>query len=386
MPHQFTLDMVPLGVATHSAATGDDVAVQCRGLVTSQDGVALTRALEASVDHLLSQIPEGARPPQSSIDHVIAVIQRNKQVTLYLNELQFVLTIQKERGRSFDAGDPIFVSDAIDVSSVRVPGLMVSDDVGVLVMVSHGWRRALFYDYGPLQPKSPIIQGYNFEARLGQVFAELMFQELLGIQDAAWLALLSQKWFPFRALPLSTIRQMVAFASEGIPIDKMMDEISKSARTIAESMLSSIVHEPVLNDHSQSIRSGLERYLAHDYVSAIHVLFARLEGVLRTLHILRSSDGRFTQVDLTRTSMASSEAERCRRSPLQPLRFMEYLERVFFAGFDPKASMLGASRNSVAHGVVSEEALSLKEATLGVLILRQLLHSIVDWKDPGQSP
>lgn len=375
MPHQFTLNSLPAGVAMHSANKGDTVEVRYCGLVTSQDGVLLTDRLEGFFDAMLGHIPGGAEMPRSSIDHILVVIRRDKQVTLYLNELRFVATVRKERGRSFKVGEPISINDGLEIEAVRAEGICVPNDAGVLVMLSHRWRRAMFYDFGPLHPGFPVVREYDFERQLGQIFGELVFQDWLRITDGAWHELLRQKWFPFRALPLSTTRKIVAFASEGKNVDELLDEISKGTREVAETMLRTLEQEPVLNDHRQSIETGLERYLAGDYVSAIHVLFARLEGVLRTLHIMRTSDGRFRQTDLTKTSMGASERERCRRSPLQPLRFMKYLESVFFAGFDPMANQREASRNSVTHGVVSEDQLSLKTATLSVLILRQLLDS-----------
>ena len=66
--------------------------------------------------------------------------------------------------------------------------------------------------------------------------------------------------------------------------------------------------------------------------------------------------------------------------------FEEYLREVYFAGFDPDASHIEASRNSVGHGVANTSEFNLKNATISILIIHQLSYFLRTERDRSTVP
>jgi len=127
--------------------------------------------------------------------------------------------------------------------------------------------------------------------------------------------------------------------------------------------------------HMEFISRAVDRYRNTDYLSCISVLFPRIEGILRGFRSVQGQANRTSQKDLAATVLSCDvNAKNHEYSPLLPLRFSRYLEEVYFAHFNPECSTNPLSRNSIGHGVATEDAFNLKGATLGFLLLDQLSY------------
>jgi len=69
---------------------------------------------------------------------------------------------------------------------------------------------------------------------------------------------------------------------------------------------------------------------------------------------------------------------------LLPHKFEEYLREVYVASFQPGDSQTGVSRNSVGHGVASEDQFNEKAAVIGLLVTQQLLYCFGRSQDAGK--
>jgi hypothetical protein len=98
---------------------------------------------------LFSRIPDLPRPSQ--IDHLLVVIAPDLRATAYVNELQPIAQIRI--GRPIQAGELIYPTDILELRSYDL-GVPIPLDCAIVVGSSHGWRRALFYDCGPLLPEA----------------------------------------------------------------------------------------------------------------------------------------------------------------------------------------------------------------------------------------
>ena len=94
---------------------------------------------------IFSKIPD--LPDASLIDNLLIIIKPNLNAIAYINELHPIANVRV--GRAVAAGEPLFVSDILDVLEFNL-GVEVPEDSGFVLVRSHGWRKALFYDLHPL--------------------------------------------------------------------------------------------------------------------------------------------------------------------------------------------------------------------------------------------
>lgn len=147
MPIEFKLPQRLMGFSMNTALPGEKVDVATRELIGPGDALHLNARLEGLQESLLGSIP--GLPLPSRIDHLVVVIRQDLTATAYVNELEFRAKVKVNR--SANAGDPVYVKDIEDVVSVDL-GVDLPVDNGVVVIRSLGWKRSVFYDFGPLDP------------------------------------------------------------------------------------------------------------------------------------------------------------------------------------------------------------------------------------------
>lgn len=145
MPITFTLTERLAGYAAATAAAGEKVPICYRELIGPDDAGHLNRQLENLQNSLFAKVP--GLPLPSLIDHLLIVIRPNLDCTAYVNELKIVAKVQTSR--AVEKGAVVYVGDISDVTSVDL-GVEVPPDCGVAFVRSSGWKRSLFFDFGPL--------------------------------------------------------------------------------------------------------------------------------------------------------------------------------------------------------------------------------------------
>ncbi len=206
MPHEIVFDFLPQGHATAAVKGPGIVPVRFVEFVSSEDGQELIQRLEGLPTEIIHRV--GGTPPisPSTIDHLLAVIRRDRTATIYLNELPIILAIRV--ARDVQKGESIAKNDIVDIAEMDFGGITVPEDAGVAFVFSVGWRKGFFYDLGPLLPAgSP--RPFDARAVFGQLYAHLLFQERFSILESEWQALFRAKWFPFVGLRNETIAQML---------------------------------------------------------------------------------------------------------------------------------------------------------------------------------
>jgi hypothetical protein len=369
MPTEIRLDKLPCGVSAESTFGPGEITVRTREFVTSQDGSLLTDRLEGFPDEALNKLPNGWTIPRAIIDHLLIIVRRDRTAIVYLNELDLRTSVRTKR--ALKAGEPIGRDDIADIVKLDL-GVRVAPDTGVVLVLSAGWRKALFYDFGPLHPDNQIERTFDLELLAAQMYSELLFQELHRISDVAWDRLFEQRWFPFRSLTTDLIRQLISHATEGWPITSLMPKVVEETRARCDGLVIAIAANSMLANHHLVLKNAIGRYLERDFVSCVSILFTRIEGILRELCTVAAPDRPTTQANLASVVAQSANES----SPLLPHRFEDYLRRVYFASFDPGATSKFASRNSVGHGIAAADAFSEEAATIGVLILEHLLYHL----------
>ena len=367
MPITITLEHLPVGIITSVACDGNSAQVRYREFLSSEDGDLLIEVIERMSRNLLNQIPDGRRPKPSQIDHLLAIIQKDKTATLYINELQFGFEISvKKMGK---VGQPAYVDDLADIHTLEFLGVDIPDNAGIVFIFSFEWRKGLFYDLSPLHPNSDGLRDYNINNLLGQFYAYLTLQDRIKISEDIWEKMFAQNWFPFISLSSSLIDAMIKHTK----IDDLLPRIAGEVKQSLNDWLKKWSEKSLYKEHIELLRTAAERFLASDHHSAISILYPRIEGLLRDYHRSQWTGERQAQDQLVETAVQADLSEDRPKLPLLPEKFQRYLSEVYFGNFDPNQPE-GVSRNTVSHGVAPVEAFSEKASVIGFLILDQLLY------------
>lgn len=369
MPHELQLTNLPGGIAAEAAKGGETAMIQVAGVATSEDGEVLIRYL-GFAGELIDQLRKiGHDHRCSQIDNFLAIIRRDRSATVYVNELHLVSKIRI--ARACEAGEAIYKDDIIDITETRLGELDVPDDVGVICVLSQGWRKAVLFDFAAFAGDS-AGRYFDIWPTLGQLVARLTFQERFSLSEADWKQMFACRWFPFGGLRNSTIESLIGHVRAGWGATELLGEMREQMLGKVDSFLESWRKKQQFSNHIQFFETAVERFKADDYLSCISIVFPRIEGVLRSHHIVVSPASKRSQAALSAEAVASISDNP--HSLLLPLKFEQYLREVFFASFDDRDSYIPVNRNSAGHGVANADDYTLETAILGLLILHQLFY------------
>lgn len=201
MPFNIELDHLPAGITAASVRAGENANIITREFTSSEDGGVFIKRLEGTPSHIINQVAQQVLKSHiqySQIDHLLALIKKDKSVTVYINEIPMATDVLiKTAGKK--KGELIYSDDIAEIIKVRFDGISIPDDVGVVFLFSINWRKGLFFDFSSFF-NGQKTRDYDFESMIGQLFSYLQFQDLFKISDLAWENLFRQKWFPFMSL------------------------------------------------------------------------------------------------------------------------------------------------------------------------------------------
>ena len=292
--------------------------------------------------------------------------------TVYLNELG--LKLSSRASRQVYKGAQVLKDDIADIEELDL-SVDIPNDAGFIFIFSVGWRKGLFYDYGPLLPDLQPRQ-FDVPTALGQAFSQVAFQERFAITDHEWKGLFDELWFPFTSLGNQTIARLLGHIRSNWKCDDLLDDIVADVRKKAPIMLKSWRARPTFSEHMEFLERGVERFLDGDAISCTFTLFPCIEGIVRT-YLADQGKSRSLQQDGLAELAVSAKIDN-HRSLLLPQRFKEYLQDVYFANFDLKKGTAPLSRNSVGHGVIKTSDVNDKSAVLGILIVDQLHYFLLE--------
>lgn len=260
MPIRLTLDMLPAGFVASNSRGGEPVKVFTRGFVSSEDGDRLIEHLEYAYVSLFSKVPIEKRPRPSQIDHLLALVHKDRTVTLYINELSIYLLSRFKKEK--EIGQPVDRDDIDEVEEVRFSDVDIPDDVGVYFIFSFGWRKALFYDLTTLHQNSGGLRNYNINKLLGRYYEYLMFQDLLKTsEEDVWKEFFVQGWFSFISLSSSVRRKMIKSIEAGRKIDDLLPEITGEVENSLDSWLEKWAKRKCYEQHIAFLKKAKERYI-----------------------------------------------------------------------------------------------------------------------------
>jgi hypothetical protein len=375
MPYEIFFENVPAGVAAEAVRTGPAGGtgkVITREFISEEDGNTLVERLEGFGSAILDKLPVPTPIRPNQVEHLLAVIKKDGNATVYVNELKPIGTVQAKK--QISPGDAVYSDDIAEIVTLEMEGVVLPKDVGIIYIFSVGWRRAMFYDLAPINATYGTDREYDIAIAFAQMYSYLLFQSRFAMSDAVWEYFLQSQWFPFISLRESTVRSLIAHAKEKWSLDDLTDSIAAEVKILAPKMVDRWKQGPAFAEHSQFLETAVERYLANDFVSSTAILYPRIEGLLRSTQKLTDPTGNPTQKGLSGSAVKVAEVDRHGATPLLPARFRRYLEEVYFAAFNPADPKIKVSRNSVGHGVVHSDECNLKSATISLLLVDQLFY------------
>jgi hypothetical protein len=164
MPLTFKLDQRLAGLLMNAPKQGEKAEVLYQDLVPPTDSARVLHYLEQLQSCLFGFIK--GFPPASAIDHFIIAIGRDLSGTAYVNELDFKARVKLKPEVKIEVGHPVLVSEVEDIVGVSLD-VDIPQDAALVVMRSFGWRRSVFFDFGPLI-QDPYTRSYDIETILAQ--------------------------------------------------------------------------------------------------------------------------------------------------------------------------------------------------------------------------
>ncbi len=368
MPYEIRFDMPPAGHVLQAVRAGEDASVQFREFTSSEDGQHFIQRLEGFPNEIIQKLAGKCDVRPSTVDHLLAIIRKDCSATVYVNDLP--LSIAVRPARPLKAGEPVFKSDIVDVSEVRIGDIDIPNDCGVVFVFSTGWRKGLFYDFGPLQDEASP-RTYECLQIFSQCYAHVMFQERFAITEEQWESLLGSKWFLFNGLSNETIQKMIGQLNAGWDLDELTDDIVEDVKSRTDWFLSGWEKHPAFQSHLDVLRRAMDHFQNGDYLSCTAMLYPRLEGVMRS-NVLEAGGSSMRQDSLAQAAVASKLPNP--KCLLLPHRFQRFLRDVYFASFNSQDEDIDVSRHSVSHGVASSENFDAKAAVIGILVANQLFY------------
>lgn len=370
MPFEISLKNLPAGYSLSAARKGDqNVRIAFCEFLSSEDGDNFISRLDGFPSEIISHLPSSAGVIPSQVDHLLAIIKKDKTATVYVNELDIIGEILSKR--SVKAGEAIQTNDVAGIKSIKLKNVSIPSNAGFFFVFSVGWRKGIFYDFLPLSEKYGHHRNYDLEKRLATYFTYLTFQNRFKISHNAWENFFKHGWFPFIGLTDELICHITTYAENNWNIDDLIPEIRKNTPEICDRIIKRTRSNKNFSHHSKIILTAIDRFLSDDYISTSSILYPRIEGLMRSASTQNSFGKKHTQQTLIETSISATDANGSPNMLLLPEKFQTYLKEIYFCSFDPNNPQ-GLSRNTIAHGVAPLDAFTEKAAVIALLILDQL--------------
>ena len=350
-----------------SARPGEQVLVSPAGFISCNEGDAFFKAVE----NFGNAMWDGVQLAPSCVDHFLLQQKPNGDCTLHINELP--ITQQCQILTAKKAGETVFFKDIGDITSIDL-GIEIPEDSGIAFLFSSGWRKGLFYDFSPLQPK-PHNRDYDLKSILASYFCAVGFQSRFAFTNDDWTFLLDQDWFPFAGISLPVMDTMMDYVQNRWPLEGIMDQLIGEAKRIAGELPENIKRTRLFKIQEAAVASAAKHFESGDFLSAAYLIFPQLEGMLRAAYIESGATARPTHASLISAGVVTSMTGRHRFTLLQLAQFEKYAKSVTFAGFDWQ-NPTGVSRNTVGHGVVNPDEIDEESVAIAFLALHHIMFAL----------
>ncbi|WP_444894828.1 hypothetical protein [Microbulbifer sp. SSSA005] len=373
MVYEIELDERLVGYAMSPVKPGEMAPIEYRGISFASSGRDFIRKAEGILSSIISKADENLRP--WDVKTLVALIDQDQIAKVYLNEIE--LTAAAMVASKVSAGDPVRKSDLYHIDKLILKDIEFREDLSFVVLINNGWDRIFYFDFGPNldgDKKKPIHYDVGHFLAIG--FSMSLFFELFDLSDVEWRKVIDTGWFPFSFLSYEKQKTLLNSIKLGWPTDEIESDADEYFCENACEWIDRLKNNSLINEHIELIESALELHKDKRYDASIHMLYPRIEAILKKDFMIKNPDASNKKAR-KQSSWASHTATNITDhshvfSRLFPSWFAEYVLSVFFKGFDSGDTPDFVSRNTVGHGVVNSSALTKKSSLVGFLILDQI--------------
>jgi len=373
MPYEIKLSAPTAGFTAERCEGPGEMTVYVRGLFTPESGPLFYKMLEGLAGGYLGpHLSEGPRLV-SNINNVLVIVRRDLTATVYVDELGYQSRIQPKR--SVKKGEGIAREDIADVDDFKLihsktGEISIGNDEGFYLLFRVGWKQALYFDLEPLVGNPREIP---FGKTLAACWTLLTFDEVFSLTETDFQKLFDIGWFPFVGILGPLFEGLSNTITDDTNPTKAIERICDAFdNETLDKMLKRFEKYAFLEEHIPFLETGIERLKAGDYLSSVHVVWPRIEGLMRKL--LGYSNERPSQQKLAESLRDHVVTNKPFSQLYLPVRFCEYLLAVYFKDFVPTEAEIQISRHSLAHGTASNTDFSKQKALIGLLIVEQIAY------------
>lgn len=201
----------------------------------------------------------------------------------------------------------------------------------------------------------------------------MTFDEVFRLTETDFKKLFDIGWFPFVGILGALFEGLSNTITDDVDPTKAIERVCDAFDGDAlDEMLKRFERYAFLEEHIPFLETGIERLKAGDYLSSVHVVWPRIEGLMRKL--LGYSNERPSQRKLAETIRDHVVTNKPFSQLYLPVRFCEYLLTAYFKDFVPTDAEVEISRHSLAHGTASNTDFSKQKALIGLLIVEQIAY------------
>lgn len=370
MKKTIQLDEMPAGYSLGAAKAGESLQIQFRGISLSSYGKDFIRKVEGYPQKILNKACEAFHPSQ--VKTLIAIIKSNLEVDVYLNEVEVFAQVFVSKG--VQAGDPVRKNDIYHIDKVEFKGISFPNNCSYVILMNNGWDRIMCYDFGPaLEGDNNRPIDYDVGQLVGAALSESIFYDVFDLNEEEWKVILSSNWFPFSFIDYDKQKNLLAHIKLGWDTGDIEENINLQFVTDKECWINEIQTNKKISKHVSFIEKALNYHSNCDYDGSIHILYPRIEAILRDDFIRANPDKEGRRQDaLSEHVQKNITAHTHSISRLFPEKFSQYIFSNFFKDFDVHGENNFISRNTISHGVVDSSAFTKKSSLIGFLILDQI--------------
>ena len=272
------LDEVPVGYCMTAAQGEGVVQIQFRGVSLSSDGKDFIRKMEGFPDKILQLAHEDFHA--SDLRNFVAIIHKDLKVETYLNELE--IFGEALVANAVNQGDPVRKSDIYHFDRITFKDLDFPRNCGYIVILSNGWDRIFLYDFGPLNSGENLhLIDYDVGRFLGAGFSASVYNDIFDLDNSEWQKIISSGWFPFSYLGYEQQKNLfnhIKFDWKTGEIEKKIDD---QFCNDCDAWLIKISNNEKITPHLDIIERALNYHTSKQYDASIHILYPRIEALLR---------------------------------------------------------------------------------------------------------
>lgn len=277
------------GFAAENVEKSETILFYCRNFLSPYNSdIMLYRILDQISSAYLKKWLNDNNKSESCINNCLILISKEKS-KIYINIPTKAEMISK---RAVMKGDAITTDDIGDIRKIHLEGVDIDTDGGIIYIFSYKWMKCVYFDYSQvlpdnLQTEEKLIKCKieDIEFLFASLHAYMIFPEVLMMKPEVEKKMFERGWFPFIRLLGWRFKLIHDHFFNDFNIEyaeiKVVDSFDNE---IIKKLMENWMEKETFKRHEKIIETGIQRYLENDFISSIHVLYPRIEGLMRYIY------------------------------------------------------------------------------------------------------